>query len=210
MDSVNNNNKIAKLFITMGFIGLLISIIDVLDLMFPLNISNPAWIFTITQNFINSLLAPALCITLTIIGICFIENYFAKKNILIFEQIISILSFAFGLLICLNLLFYSLSIKSYETSTVSSIKTQSETVLKRLDQIYGVQKANISVNLYNQKITEIKNETNKQIKYAKKMLLRKNIKLIPELILYSLLFFIISITSFNSSKNNLLKLKFSK
>jgi uncharacterized membrane protein len=203
------NTKISKPFIAVGIIGLLISIADILDMIFPLHFSNPDWIFNTTQNVIGSLIAPALCIVLLLAGIYFTKNYASQKNILIFEKLISIVAFGFGILICINLLFYSLSIKSYEVSLVTSLKTQSEDVLKQVNQVYQVQKAQIPEKLYEQKVSEIKQKTSAQIKQTKRALLRKNIKIVLEMILYILLYFLIGIFSFSSAKNGLVKLRFS-
>jgi len=211
MDNLNNvTDKISKLFITVGIVGLLISIIDIVYIIFPLYISNPDWIFKTTQSLINSLLAPALCIVLLLAGIYFKKNYTSKKTTLIVEKLVSILAFAFGLLICINLLFYSLSIKTYQTTIVSSVKTQSEDVLKQFEQIYKGQKFQISEKLYKQKVEEVHQKTAAQIAQTKKVLLFKSIKIIIESVLYIFLFFAVSIFSFSSAKHNLLKLKFSK
>lgn len=205
-----NNTKISRLFITFGIIGLIISTIDILYIVFPLQLANTEWIFNSTQNIINSLLAPALCIILLLAGIYIREENSLNKPILILEKITSIATLAFGLLLCANLLFYSLSIKSYQTSITSSIQSQSDNVLKQLEQIYQKANGQISESLYKQKTGEIKQKTNQQIKYTQKALLMKSIKIIMEAVLYIALFFLIGIFSFSSAKNSLLKLKFLK
>ncbi len=203
------HGRISKLFISLGIIGLLISTIDIFDIILPLHVSSPEWIFNITQSFVNSLLAPVICIILLLSGIYLIGNSTKTKNILLYQQIISLITLLFGILITINLLFYSLSMKSYEIGVISNIKYQSEEISKKLDQVYEIQKSQIPEKFYKEKVNEIKQKTNSQIKQAKKTLLRKNIKIIIEMVLYITLYFLIAVFSFQSAKNDKQKLKFS-
>lgn len=210
MDNANNiTSKISKLFIIFGIILLLISTIDIFDIIFPLNISMPEWVFNVSQSFINSLAVPALSIVLLLAGIFLKENYTKNKKFLIFEKLISIISFGFGLAVCISLLLYSLSMKAYEVKTISSIKTQGEAVIKQLEQIYNVKESKIPETLYKQKVSEVKEKINYQQEQTKNLLFRKNIKMIIEMMLYIALYFLIGVISFNSAKNKLVELKLS-
>jgi len=211
METVNKiNSRISKLLILFGSVGLLISLIDIVDLLIPASLSNPAWVFEMTQNFINSILAPALCIVLLLIGFYFKSDYAKSKSFLISEKFIGVIAFALGLLICGNLLIYSLSMKTYEMSVTSGMSKQSEEMLGKIDKIYQAQKANIPEDLYNQKVTQVKQQTILQIEHTKKLIMKKNIKNIIEMFLYIALYFFAGIFSFQSSKENTLNLKFAK
>jgi len=211
MNNTNETNtNLSRFLITFGIIGMLISTIDILYIIFPLRLSSPEWVFNTAQSVVNSLLAPSLCLVLLLCGIYFVKDYLSQKSLIILEKLTSITALVFGLLICSILLLYSLSMKTYEAAVVTSLKMQSENVISQIDKIYKEKKINISEKVYNDKVSEIKKGTNMQVKHAKKIILLKTIKSIAEMILYTLLFFIIGIFSFNSSKSSLSKLKFSK
>jgi len=210
METVNNNSKIAKLLILFGSIGLIISLADIADLLIPASLSNPSWVFEVTQNIINSLLAPALCIVLLLSGFYFKSDYAKCKKVLISEKIVGVVSILVALLICGNLLIFSLSMKAYEVSVVSSISKQSEDILGKLDKIYQAEKARIPQEMYEQKVEMIKNQTISQVQRTKKLIMKKNVKNILEMLLYIVIYTFAGIFSFQSSKETALKSKFAK
>ena len=213
MENTNNNLRnaeISKLLIAFGIIISIISLIDLFGIVFPLHLSNVEWVFNVTQGVISSVLAPLLSIVLLLCGFYFNKNSVSDKKILNLEKVVSIIAFGLGLLLIANLLIYSLSLKAYETKVVSSIQTQQETILQKITDIKKNPSLKIPENVYNAKVAEINKAATVQIKSAKKSLFVKNLKSIIELLLYSILSIVVSLIAFNSSKNNLLKLKFAK
>jgi len=209
MDAKNIRNvDISKIFIYFGIVIFIISSIDLIDITLPLRLASPEWLFGTTQNIIASVLAPALSLVLVLTGLYFITNSSTNKKLLGFEKTIGLISFIFGFILILNLLVYSLSMKAYETSVLSSVKLQKETTLDKLNRLKNTPELNISEELYNKKVAELNNAETQQIKIVKNGLFKKNVKIIIELLLYIGLYLGIGKISFDSSKTNLLKLKF--
>ena len=210
METNIRNTAISKTFIFFGIIIFIISAIDLADLLMPLRLANTEWVFGITQSVIASVLAPALSLVILLTGLYFADNSSKSKKLLNFEKIVGIVSFVFGLVLIANLLVYSLSMKSYETKVISSVKIQKDEVLNKINQLKNIPKLKISESIYTKKVFEINNAATQQIKMAKKQLFKKNVKTIIELFLYICLYIGIAKIAFDSSKFNLLKLKFHK
>ena len=204
----DRKTEISKVFIWFGVVVLIISMIDIFDILFPLRLSSPEWVFVTTQGIVTSILAPALAIILILAGFYINKNSVTNKKGLIFEQILSFGSFILMLCIAGNLLIYSLSIKAYETNAVSSIKSQKESALSKLEEIKNSGQINVAEEVFEQKIAEINRAASQQIESTKKQILKRNIKVIVEMILYILLYLMIGKIAYQSSRSNLLKLKF--
>lgn len=202
------NAAVSKILIWFGIIIFIISSIDLLDIIIPLRLSSPEWVFGITQGIITSILVPALSIILALTGLYFAENSSTNKKSLLFEKFISIITFIIGLLLIANLLIYSLSMKSYETKVISSIQMQKEDTLNKINQFKKAPQFNIPDDVFNKKIAEINKAAEMQTKMAKKELLIKNVKSLIELFLYIALYLGIGKFAFDSAKNSSLKLKF--
>lgn len=207
-NTTSKKGIISKLLMFLGVIILVISVIDLLDLYFPLKLSNQEWVYMTTQSIISSILVPAICIIFILTGLYLIQEDSPSKKSFIFEKITAIVSIVFGVALSANLLLYSLSIKSYELKIVSAIQGQQEQAMKQIDEIKKSGKFNIPEDVIQKKVTEINKAVTQQIKYTKKTLMIKNIKAIVELVLYIILYIGIGQIAFSSSKKSLLKSKF--
>ncbi len=209
METTNlRNPEISKTFIYFGIIIFIISAIDLADIIIPLRLASPEWVFGVTQSIIASILVPALSLVLLLMGLYFADNSSANKKLLYFEKLVAIIAFIFGLLLVSNLLVYSLSMKAYETKVISSVKMQKDEVLNKIDQLKNTPKLNISQDVYTKKIAEINKAASEQIKFSQKEMLKKNVKTIIELLLYICLYLGIGQIAFSSARTSLLKFKF--
>ena len=157
METNIRNTAISKTFIFFGIIIFIISAIDLADLVMPLRLASAEWVFGITQSVIASVLAPALALVILLTGLYFADNSSKSKKLLNFEKIVGIVSFVFGLVLIANLLVYSLSMKSYETKVISSVKIQKDEVLNKINQLKNIPKLKISESIYTKKVVEINN-----------------------------------------------------
>lgn len=211
MENTNiRNTEVSKVLIWFGAIVLIISLIDLFVIVFPLHLSDPEWVFNVTQGVITSILAPILSIALLLCGFYFNKNAVTSKKLLNTEKFVGLMSLLFAIALFTNLIIYSLSMKAYETKLVSTIQTQQETVLKQLDAYKKSPQLNIPESVYKNKVDEINQAALNQIKGTKRALLKKNIKSIIEMILYIALTLVISIISYSSANLNCNKLKFVK
>jgi hypothetical protein len=204
------NTEISKILIWFGVLVLIISLIDLFGIVFPFNLSEPGWIFSVTQRIITSMVAPILSIVLILCGFYFNKNSLASKKILIIEKFVSLLSLGLAIFLCANLIVYWPSLTPYEIKIVSSIQAQQQTVLRQLDSYKKSPQLNINEDAYKNKINEINQNALNQIKNTKNTLLLNYIKSIIELILYALLSLVLSIVSYRSAKLNSNKLKFAE
>ncbi|MDD3013968.1 MAG: hypothetical protein PHC34_09730 [Candidatus Gastranaerophilales bacterium] len=200
---------IANILIIFGLVTFLASLIDMSIILFPLNLSSPDWVYLSTQQISDRIVVPMLGLVMILLGFYFscFKDEFIKIRL---EKTIGIISFVIGLGLIISSLFYVLVLNSIENQVIMSVKQKNENIKKQIaisyiQQNLAKQGITIEEGLKNKNIPmpkEVKSYFEKidknlkiEIKSTKLSLLKKNIKVIFNQILFIIAFLYIGINS---------------
>ena len=182
-----NNKNLGKIFIGMGLITLITTLIDYFALVFPSNLSNPQWVFSVTQSISDLSIMPALAMVFLLTGFFFAkeasnENLF--KNL---EKVTGLLSLTFAVGFAGCALMYALSAGGVENSIVESLKTTNNNTKQQLNQYYELNKAKIDAQKYEEYVEKMDEQMMLKVNQANSSIQKSTFKTMLTLLFFSAL-----------------------
>jgi|GEM_PF-2194415 len=205
---------ISNILITFGLVTFLASLVDILVILIPLNLSNSEWVYLSIQSISDRIIVPMLGLVMILLGLYF--NNFKNESVKItIGKSIGIISLVIGFGLIISSLLYVLVLGSIENQVMTSVKQKSENIKKQIaisymQQSFAKQGIPLEQGLKNKKIPmpkEMKGYFEKidknlkiELKSTKLSLLKKNLKVIFTQILFIIAFLYIGISSLKLAK----------
>ena len=191
-----NNKNLGKILIGMGLITLLTTLIDYFALAFPTNLSNPQWVFSITQSISDLSIMPALAMVFLLTGLFFArdnsnENLF--KNL---EKVTGILSLAFAAGFAGCALMYALSAGGVENNIVESLKATNNKAKQQINQYYELNKEKINAQKFEQYVEKMDEQMMLKVNQANSSIQKSTFKTMLTLLFFAALHLYIFIKIF--------------
>lgn len=209
---MSRKNYFEKILILFGVITLLTSLVDMAVIVIPLHLSAPQWVFASSQEVAERCIVPIIGIIAILAGF-YLGNAENNKVSLNIERYLSIFSILFGVGLVIVTVFYALTINTIENQMISSLKKNSEGMKNQAMSVYSQVNAKENVvpkEELDKYLTSLNKNLALETTSSKNKLLKKNVKTIINLVLFTLVYIFIGILGFKSSDVALKKLRYNK
>lgn len=188
------------LLILFGGAIILSSLLGFYNLLTPLYVKSPDWVFQVSQEIAGIIILPVFGVLTILIGLNFSGLIKNKKFIISTRAVLGTVCFVIFCFLSINSAFYGISMNAARNNSIEYLKMQSSEAKQRLASVYNNNKNEIPVAEYKVALEEINDDLIARINYVNVNHIKINIKTLLTLLTFTFVYLITSIKIFSLDK----------